>query len=609
MSLPETHLSKEDFEQSVIEEVISKCSERNCDYYSHEFFKAATEAENSGNLKAQAALELLGHITSPLFMLKPESDDEPFSPRCIMPNGSRSAIPSDFCDEQLDVIKQLAPQILDAELRARMADILWLRKRDFQMAKLAINSYIESTQHLEGATLWVPFLSRIRRAISLAARLGRNQPLFTNIITYTEKTLDKYDAEDSSFLFLELMKILQEQRKGDHQKYATLAEKIAANAEAIGDWCQAREAWQIKAQWHTLQKDTEKSRSALILAAETYIHQAEAAIASSPQSYMAASSSLQKAIEALRRVGGHKERIEELHKTLLDYQEQVKGEMKIFSHEMDISNYVEEARKKVSRKSLHDALCVLALMITSPSVSKLRSDVEEAISKYPLQFLVSQVRFNEKGRVIGHKPSIISNNPEETETAIQIAMFKQALILQSLHAQAIVEPAIYQINLEHNVYVDDFLPIVSNNPLISPGREIIYARGLHAGLKGDFLVAVHLLIPQIEHSIRYLLEQNGFIASSLDDQGIQDEHNINALIRRPELVQILGEDIVFDLKGLLVHRFGSNLRNLMAHGLIDHNAFFSRQVSYLWWLTLRLCCLPIIAQIQNTQEQIDQPVV
>jgi hypothetical protein len=39
----------------------------------------------------------------------------------------------------------------------------------------------------------------------------------------------------------------------------------------------------------------------------------------------------------------------------------------------------------------------------------------------------------------------------------------------------------------------------------------------------------------------------------------------------------------------------------MAHGLIDEDGFFSVQVSYLWWLTLRLCCLPILAHMQSSQ--------
>ncbi|MCL2927754.1 MAG: DUF4209 domain-containing protein [Trichodesmium sp. MAG_R01] len=54
------------------------------------------------------------------------------------------------------------------------------------------------------------------------------------------------------------------------------------------------------------------------------------------------------------------------------------------------------------------------------------------------------------------------------------------------------------------------------------------------------------------------------------------------------------EDTLFDLKGLLVDRSGSNLRNLMAHGLLDDEDFSSPLMSYLWWVTLRLCYLPLL---------------
>ena len=36
--------------------------------------------------------------------------------------------------------------------------------------------------------------------------------------------------------------------------------------------------------------------------------------------------------------------------------------------------------------------------------------------------------------------------------------------------------------------------------------------------------------------------------------------------------KLLGEDLVFDLQGLLVERFGVNLRNRMAHGLMGTNS-------------------------------------
>jgi len=59
--------------------------------------------------------------------------------------------------------------------------------------------------------------------------------------------------------------------------------------------------------------------------------------------------------------------------------------------------------------------------------------------------------------------------------------------------------------------------------------------------------------------------------------------------------------MVFDLRGLLIERYGSNLRNDMAHGLLDYEAFYSGPAIYFWWLTLRLCCTPVIAAIRAAQ--------
>ncbi len=65
---------------------------------------------------------------------------------------------------------------------------------------------------------------------------------------------------------------------------------------------------------------------------------------------------------------------------------------------------------------------------------------------------------------------------------------------------------------------------------------------------------------------------------------------------------MLGEDIVFDLRGLLVERFGSNLRNEGAHGLMDYEEFLAPQAIYLWWLALKLCCTMVLLKMPQAKE-------
>jgi hypothetical protein len=406
------------------------------------------------------------------------------------------------------------------------------------------------------------------------------------------------------------MELLQEYRLSDPTKYAALAEKAATLAESANDWDRARAYWEIKARWHLIEKDGEKERAALMLAAETYVQEAEDALKRNPPSYLTASHYMQKAVEAFRNIRGTKEeaadakvRAEEVHTLLLQYQEESGKELVASSHEVDVSELVEQARENVRGKNFQDALFALALLGTPTNVSHLRQQVQKQAREFIGSHLFPVVMMNEMGKVVARQPgSVLSSDPNEAEAATRFEMNKNAALYQGFHAQAFIEPARDQINLEHSVRVKDLLPIVSDSPFVPPEREYLFAKGLYAGLTGDFFTSTHILIPQIENSIRYLLWSRGVLPSGLDNRGIQNEYHLTTTLYCPEITSIFNEDTLFDLKSLLVEHSGSNLRNRMAHGLINDGEFFSPLMSYLWWLTLRLCCLPILNYKQKVEQ-------
>ncbi|MER8077825.1 DUF4209 domain-containing protein, partial [Acinetobacter pittii] len=51
---------------------------------------------------------------------------------------------------------------------------------------------------------------------------------------------------------------------------------------------------------------------------------------------------------------------------------------------------------------------------------------------------------------------------------------------------------------------------------------------------------------------------------------------------------VFKEDLTFEIKSLFCDPLGANLRNEIAHGLMDHNACNSLHGVYAWWLTLKL---------------------
>ncbi|HBL11928.1 MAG TPA: DUF4209 domain-containing protein [Cyanobacteria bacterium UBA11162] len=580
-------LTKDDFINSRWQDVVNSSQRKEHSAYSGGFWQKAQEAKEAGNVREQAVFEILAYVT--YGAIKPDSTEEFFA-----------EIFQNLTDEHLDFLTEIAPEISDPELQARVADILWVKRRNYQMAQLAVSAYLKSATELEDPVNWNYCSGRIERSLRLARRI-RYQ--VETVVTHLEAVLDRYKGEDPLWLSAKLMELLQEYRLGDPTKYATLAEKAATLAESAHDWCRARAYWEIKARWHSLEKDGEKERAASMSAAETYVKEAEDALNRNHAPYSTASHYLQKAVEAFRRIKGTKEetrdakaRAEEVHKLLLQYQQESLKEFVHSSQEVDISNEVEKARTYVKGKKFQDALFALALLGTSPRISYLQHNVQERA--FWARFMPIHM-MNEMGKYVARQYS----DPDDPEAATRFEMYRVAVYYQRLHSQAFIEPARDQINLEHSVRIDDLLPIVSNSPFVPPGREYLFAKGLYAGLTGDFFTSTHILIPQIENSIRYLLwEQQDVRTSGLDNNGIQDEHYLSTTLYSKEITSILDEDTLFDLKGLLVERSGSNLRNRMAHGLISDGEFMSPIMSYLWWLTLRLCCLPILSWQQKVEQ-------
>lgn len=587
-------LSKDDFTNSRWQDVVNICERKDCLTYNNAFWKKAQEAKEAGNIREQAVFEILAAVTSA--EIKPDSTEEFFA-----------ELFQNLTDDHLDFLAEIAFDISDPELQARVADILWIRRREYRMAQLAVTAYLQSATELEDPEKWTCCFDRIERALRLARRIKYQDKA---VVAHIEAVLDRYNGEDPLWLSAKLMELLQEYGLGEPTKYAALAEKAAILAESADDWRRARAYWYIKAKWHLLEKDREKEFAASMLAAETYVKEAEDALKRTPPSYLVASRFMQQAVEAFKNIRGTKEetadaksRSEEVHKLLLQYQEESRKELLTSSHETDISELVEQARTYVKGKDFQDALFALSLLISPTNVSQLRQQVQRQAGEFVASHLSPVAMINNMGKVIARQPgSILSSDHDEAEAATRFEMNRNAIYYQTLQAQAYIEPAIYQINLEHSVGINDLLPIVSNSPFVPTGRENLFVKGLYAGLTGDFFTSTHILIPQIENSIRYLLWQRGVITSGLDNSGVQNEHNLNSTLYRPETASVFDENTLFDLKCLLVEHSGSNLRNRMAHGLISDNEFLSPLMSYLWWLTLRLCCLPILINQQKVEQ-------
>ena len=114
-----------------------------------------------------------------------------------------------------------------------------------------------------------------------------------------------------------------------------------------------------------------------------------------------------------------------------------------------------------------------------------------------------------------------------------------------------------------------YVPPSSPDRRVSFRREIL-KKGLDAYFHEDYVVTLHLVIPQIEQALRTLLElghvsvykpqqkHGGFILRSLDD-----------LLREPMVKEVFGADFPLYAQVLFTDQRGINLRNDLTHGILS----------------------------------------
>jgi Domain of unknown function (DUF4209) len=328
--------------------------------------------------------------------------------------------------------------------------------------------------------------------------------------------------------------------------------------------------------------------------ADSWIAQADACVGKSGRGYFAATHDLAMGIECLRQAGADQSRIQSLHKKLIEWQEKSLGEMQSFSRETDISKLVEGARKHMEGKSLQDAIFAMALGHPVINCEKLRKRVIQNADQFPLSTLFGGSLIARDGRVIAHKPSGFTSDEAARENFIETEMFHQAAQIDwSLRAQAYIEVCRREIWRIHRPQLQDLQFLVLQNPFIALGHEPFFLKGITAGFRGDFDIAAHLLVPQIEESIRHVLKRAGHVTSKLDSKLIQEQRLLGTLLEMPETIEIFGRDQVFELRGLLCEKAGHDLRNRVAHGFLKYTECWSSEVINVWWLVIRFLCFPI----------------
>ena len=564
---------------------------------SNGFSHAADCAKQDNRQTDSKVLRLLAEVCS--MQLSTDSVNSPFKPCIVWTDGQTSMTPSDLSDDELGFFASIVNSIDNSLLKARLADLIWLlqKPRKVKFARMAIDSYRSIPLEPEmwqrgGRKCW-------QRAINLARTKGIGTDEHkTEIEASIVAAFISATAEDGSF-GLELANLLMATAL-DTDESATIGirlKDLGSEFERQGKVAFALEYYEASADWYRKSGNESKRTELTVAAAEGYVRLALSHVQSDPPRHSNAVSCYDRAIRFYRKIPGAQretyhvdERISELrkrrHESLKESLDQMSS---IRSRGIDLSQIAECSRKAVMGKSAGEALASFVNLRHYVDTKKLRDNVIERQKTTPLLAMVSRKAMSRDGRVIKNVPG------DDKDAIIHDQMIRDYRWDVEVDVKGIIVPALETLLLEHRFCVDDFIDLAMQSPFVPAGRDFLFGRGLYAGCEYDFATAIHILTPQIEHMVRHFLKQEGVSTTRLDEDDVDTEKGLTSLIGEPEAEKILGQDLKFEISTLFCEPTGPNLRNMLAHGMLDDNASQSPFAVYAWWLTLKLIVNSVLA--------------
>ena len=240
---------------------------------------------------------------------------------------------------------------------------------------------------------------------------------------------------------------------------------------------------------------------------------------------------------------------------------------------IDIREHVKETQQLLKDKSTIEIFYQLAFF--EENIIDILEKIQDTPEDKLLESLTCNIGvYNSDGRKV-----LEDMNKKETYYANHLNFFTYSRILPSL-----------KILSEHNVTQQLIFKLCQKAPLIPNDRIEIWSKGIYYGFQEDFILSTSLLVPQIEHLLRVNLKDiNENTINHKGKDGIEEEMGIDRLLDKN--IKKFNEPIYQEFKLILTKPF--NLRNDVAHGLINDEYFQTQFTRYFWWLTFKLLILDI----------------
>jgi len=527
----------------------------------------------------------------------PDDGQGPLLPIMEGPGGSYPPTVESFPEESVAYFRERLCATSEEMSKARIADLLWTRDRDYRMAQMAADAYVglaKRSLQKDGASPNGAACQYLVRSASLSTSTKYDAVGLADCIIDAMSQWTKEERVGFLWRLAEgaAHKVQKCKLRDQLDEIIALADSLAARKSQHRQ--QERVAVEAAIVIAQNLKETDRVndlrvRLARSIEAESAERANESALIQSALAQQAlrmyADLGLSADVERLKRIV-HEATAKAADETSLI---EVKQEVPVEQLEEQARSFLRYFR---DRSPVDHLYWLGADQNLWPKWEDVVERTKNRQGRFPPQYLMPQIRILPDGRPL---PSPSESSAKSEWDAIQLYLQDTLLLL-------------YFLDIRINVYREEgawspelLATAMSNGALFEP-RDIDAIRpGLTAFEEGRYWEALHVLIPQVERVIRNLARHLGLDVWSYDHQsGELKWTTLGSILAYPQVKTMLAElssDFARELTYLLVDSRGGNLRNDVAHGIIGNDS------TCAVWSLLTILILLALANFQYDTAQ------
>ena len=338
-----------------------------------------------------------------------------FHPMFVMADGSRYFSIEDMSKDDYLLLSNLELDKIPLILRALVADILWINKKDFNAAQIAADAYWKLF------ILWykdadnIGTIDMIRRAVCISVQT-KQTAIYNEIQGWFNDFIFTKASRDESGFALRVMELFFEQKNFDVSIILNvLDELIAYNSANVA---KVEQAYKLRAKCLSKLKRKKEERQNNISLADYYLDFAEKTFQKDIQGAWRAVDFYQKGI-ILYRNNGKPEKASAAQKRLIEIQKEIPKTMMPISIKLDIKGVVDNIKANIEGLSFEECVVRLIQMFGFEKQEDIKNRVIKEFKDQPIPHLFGKNLINAQGQTVLTLPPLDIHNPEKDSRLIE----------------------------------------------------------------------------------------------------------------------------------------------------------------------------------------------